>query len=59
MRNLTFKRLFVKEELETVLRNYPDFLEGGARIEIEEGRYPTLHEIALKIVIHKKEDDVR
>jgi len=25
MRNLTTSRLFVKEELETLLRNYPDF----------------------------------
>lgn len=32
LRNLTTERLFVKEELETKLRSYPDFLIGGARV---------------------------
>lgn len=32
LRNLTTKRLFVKEELETKLRSYPDFEIGGARV---------------------------
>jgi hypothetical protein len=32
LRNLTTDRLFVKEEMDSVLKSYPDFLEGGARV---------------------------
>ena len=49
LRNLFHNRLFVKEELDTTLRNYPDFLEGGARVQIEEGRFPTMAEIVIKV----------
>ncbi|CDW84271.1 ubiquitin carboxyl-terminal hydrolase 40 [Stylonychia lemnae] len=56
MRNLTTSRLFVKEELETQLRNYPDFQTGGARIQMEAGRYPSFQEIVIKAVVYKQED---
>ena len=59
IRNLTYKRLFVLQELETPLRNYPDFLVGGARIQIEEGRYPSLQELALKVVLFGNLEDQR
>jgi hypothetical protein len=49
----------VREELDTPLKNYPDFLEGGARVQIESGRYPTMAEIALKIAIFNKEEDLK
>ena len=32
LRNLTTQRLFVKEELDTPMRSYPDFEIGGARV---------------------------
>jgi hypothetical protein len=32
IRNLTTQRFFVKEELDTKMRSYPDFEIGGARI---------------------------
>jgi len=32
IRNLTTQRLFVKEELDTKMRSYPDFVIGGARV---------------------------
>ena len=59
LRNLTTNRLFVKEELETPLRSYPDFLEGGARVTLEEGRYPTIEELAIKVALYKEEDDYK
>jgi hypothetical protein len=59
LRNLTFSRLFVREELETPLRNYPDFMEGGARIQIEEGRYPTMAEILIKVALNSNLNDIR
>ena len=52
LRNLTSGKLFVREELDTPLRNYPDFVEGGARVQIEEGRYPTMVEIVIRVALN-------
>jgi hypothetical protein len=46
----------VKEELNTPLRNYPDFLEGGARVQIEEGRYPSMEELAIRVNLFKTDE---
>ena len=59
LRNLQHNRLFVKEELETQLRNYEDFQEGGARIQIESGRYATMAEMTVKVAIYQKDDEPR
>jgi len=56
LKNLYKNKMFALEEMDTLLRNYEDFVEGGARIQIEEGRPPTLHELALKVAIFKQED---
>lgn len=59
MRNITHNRLFVLEELPTQLKNYEDFQIGGARIKIESGRYPTMVEVVLKVVLFSQESDLR
>lgn len=59
MRNLTYKRIFSIEELSIVLRTLPDFLEGGARVQMEEGKYPSLHQVAIKVAFFGKLEDQR
>jgi hypothetical protein len=49
MRNLTSKKLYVKEEEDMLLSQFDQFQEGGARIQMEEGRYATLKECALRV----------
>jgi hypothetical protein len=49
----------VLQELETPLRNYPDFPVGGSRVQIEEGRYPSLQELAIKVVLYGNLEDQR
>ena len=59
IRNLNNNKLFVREEEDTPLRNYEDFLEGGARIQIEKGRSPTMAEIVIRVALNQKQSDVR
>ena len=49
LRNLTTSRHFVREELETKLRSYEDFREGGARVQLEYGRLPTMSEMIVNV----------
>jgi hypothetical protein len=56
LRNLTTSRLFVKEELDTKLRSYPDFEIGGARVQLEYGRFPSMSEIVVLVSLKGKED---
>ncbi len=49
LRNLTTGRHFYKEELETKLRSYEDFQIGGARIQLEYGRFPTMSEMIINV----------
>lgn len=49
IRNLTTNRLFVREELDTKLRSYPDFQIGGARVQLEYGRYPSMSEMVILV----------
>lgn len=41
LRNLTTKKLYVREEEDKVLNEFEQFQEGGARLQIETGRYAT------------------
>jgi hypothetical protein len=43
----------VKEELETKLKNLAYFDDGGVRLRLEEGRAPTMAEIAIKVGMEK------
>jgi len=49
----------VKEELESKLKAYEGFKEGGTRIQLEVGRAPTLREITVNVVLYGKEDDLK
>ena len=44
--------------MESKLRIYEDFKEGGTRIQIEPGRPTTLAEIAINVILYHKDDDV-
>ena len=51
--------MFFKEEMETKLRNYEVFKEGGARIQIELGRPTTMAEITVNVIQFKKVDNFK
>ncbi len=55
LRNLTTQRLFVKEELDTKMRSYQDFQIGGARVQLEYGRYPSMSEIVVLVSLKGQE----
>jgi hypothetical protein len=55
LRNLTTSRLFVREELDTKMRSYPDFEIGGARVQLEYGRYPSMSEMVVLVSMKGKE----
>lgn len=57
IRNLTTNRLFVREELDTKLRSYPDFEIGGARVQLEHGRFPSMSEIVVLVSLKGKESN--
>jgi len=41
----------MQEEMDTKLRTYETFREGGVRIQIEEGRPTTMAEIAVTVFV--------
>lgn len=49
LRNLLNNKLYVIEEMQTKLRTYDSFVEGGVRIMIEEGRPTTMSEICVTV----------
>ena len=44
--------LIVKEELGVQLRDYPEFLEGGVRLKMEFGRFPSIEELAVSVSVY-------
>jgi hypothetical protein len=56
---LVTNKHFFKEEMDSKLRNYGTFCEGGARLQLEQGRPTTMAEISVNVIIHKKEDDMK
>ena len=45
--------------MDSKLKSYATFREGGTRIQLEEGRPTTMAEISINVIIHKKEEDKR
>ena len=41
------------------LSEYEDFREGGTRLQIENGRPTSLAEIAIQVIMYRKDDDCR
>ena len=39
----------MREELDTKLRSYEDFQIGGARVQLEYGRFPTMSEMIINV----------
>ena len=59
LRNLKDNRLYHAEEMETKLKAYEGFQEGGTRIQLELGRPTTLAEITISVIMYGKEEDIR
>ena len=59
LRNRKDNRIYHQEEMETKLKAYEDFKEGGTRIQLELGRPTTLAEIAISVIMYGKEEDIR
>ena len=49
---------YTKEDVGSLLKNFEQFQEGGARIALESGRYCAQNEIAIRVKLHK-EDDIK
>lgn len=45
--------------MDSKLRSYDSFKEGGARLQIELGRPTTMAELALVVFIYQKDEDRR
>lgn len=45
--------------MDSKLKNYETFREGGTRIQLEAGRPTTMAEISINVRVHRKEDDQR
>jgi len=58
IRNLSNKRHYATEDLDTLLKDFKQFQEGGARLTLESGRYCSKDEIALRVRLHGKKDSV-
>ena len=59
LRNLKDNRIFHQEEMDTKLKAYEDFKEGGTRIQVELGRPTTLAEIAISVMMYGNNEDIR
>ena len=46
--------LIVKEELSIKLFDYPEFREGGVRLKMEYGRFPSVEELALSVALYNE-----
>lgn len=49
LKNLFDNKNFVAEEMDTKLKNYETFREGGTRIQLEAGRPTTMAEISINV----------
>ena len=45
--------------MDTKLKTYPGFIEGGVRLQLEDGRPTTMAEITISVFKHLEESDVR
>ena len=45
--------------MDAKLKAYEDFIDGGARIQLEDGRPTTATEITISVFLYKEEEDVR
>jgi len=54
LKRLYDNSLIVKEELGVKLSDYPEFIEGGVRLRIEYGRFPSVEEIALNVALFQE-----
>ena len=59
MRNLVTSKIFVQEEVNNRLRAFDQFVEGGARVQLEVGRPTTLAEICVTVFTYGKEETQR
>ena len=50
IRNLERDRLYAKEEIGMMLKNFDQFTEGGSRLTLETGEYCSITEVAVKIL---------
>jgi hypothetical protein len=55
LRNLCSNKLFCEEEQGVTLRSIEMFQEGGARVQLEEGRPPTLSEICVTVFLQSSQ----
>lgn len=55
IRNLQLNTLYAKEDELMLLKNFEQFVEGGARLTLESGHYCSIIETTLKILLEDKE----
>ena len=52
IKNLQKDKLYAKEELGMLLKNFEQFVEGGARLTLESGEYCSITEVAVKVLFN-------
>jgi len=57
IRNLTANRFYNKEDEGKLLKEFEQFREGGARVQIEEGRCCSEGEISFSVELQRAKDD--
>ena len=55
IRNLVTNKLYNQEDMDSLLNTYEMFQEGGARCQLEAGRYAANNEIAVRVKIEPSE----
>lgn len=55
IRNTQRNKLYAKEEVGMLLKNFEQFVEGGARLTLESGEYCSITEVAVKILFGDEE----
>lgn len=57
IRNLTTDKFYAKNDLDKLLKEFPEFQEGGARCKLEAGRYADDNEISVQVRIEAHPDE--
>jgi hypothetical protein len=59
IKRLLTHTLILKEEMDSPCLRFEEFLEGGARIQIESGRPTTEAELGIAVSVYKNDGDIR
>jgi len=59
LRGLSGGQIYHEEEMNNRLHQYEEFKEGSPRLQLEQGRPTKVTEIAICVIMYRKDDDLR